>query len=101
MNRFRQAAQKNMSLSVSKDVPEGYVEEFGWATMGNVRTARTSEYKYAYFCHYKECNGWILGEPIEHEENSISPSHPLSGRQGTSYHCRRCGGEIGFNGMVS
>lgn len=50
-------------------------------------------------CHY--CKGWIPGYANTYEENTMSPMHPLSGRQGTVFACRRCGEEIDFLGMVS
>ena len=44
------------------------------------------------------CKGWIEGAPNEYREDTIGP---LCGRRGTTSHCRRCGWEIGFSGMMS
>jgi len=52
--------------------------------------------KPCYHCRY--CGGWIEGHPNQYEENSLGP---LSGRKGTASHCRRCGQEIAFFGMMS
>lgn len=49
-----------------------------------------------YKCRY--CGGWIEGQPNQYEEDTLAP---LAGRRGTVKHCRRCGREIGFFGMVS
>jgi hypothetical protein len=94
------SAPKNMKLEVFQDPPDGYVEEKDFL-FSSFRMARTSKFEYAYYCHWKDCKGWVLGIPNEYEENTMSPNHPLSGRQGTAYYCRRCGREIGFSGKVS
>lgn len=49
-----------------------------------------------YFC--KQCTGYIMGEPEQEREDTIGP---LAGRCGTSYRCKRCGYELGFNGYMS
>ena len=49
-----------------------------------------------YFCPV--CNGWIPCDPYRHEVNTLAP---LAGRKGTEFYCRRCGGEIGFSGVMS
>jgi hypothetical protein len=101
MNRklLNTKARGNMSLTVYPDLPTGYIELH--RPLDGYRMARYSINKYMYFCHWKECNGWISGDPIEREENSMSHHHPLSGRSGTVFLCRRCGGEIGFSGAVA
>jgi hypothetical protein len=90
----------NMSLTVYKDLPTGY-EELNSRPLSGYRIARYSISKYMYFCHWKECDGWISGDPAEQEENTMSYHHPLSGRKGTAFVCRRCGREIGFSGMLA
>ena len=49
-----------------------------------------------YECYW--CRGWIEGEPMQENVDTIAP---LSGRRGTVSYCRRCGKEIGFFGMMS
>jgi len=91
-------APKNMSLTVHKELPDGIPEQklsFGtreaWGTVNG-------EFKTFHFCRY--CGGWIEGHANQYEVNTLNASQ-LSGRQGTEYHCQRCGERIGFMGMVS
>lgn len=49
-----------------------------------------------YECHY--CGGWIEGRENRYRVNTLAP---LAGRRGTVMHCRRCGNEIDFFGVVS
>ena len=84
-------APQNMSLPISQELPGSFVENYVWSFVKQIRVASNSKYEFAYFCHSKECNGWILGEPMENEEYAI-----LSGRDGTAYYCCRCGHEISF-----
>lgn len=49
-----------------------------------------------YYCYH--CRGWIAGVPGQYHEDNIGL---LSGRRGEVFHCRRCGNEIGFFGMMS
>ena len=80
-----------MSLPLSQKLPEGFVENYVWSFIRQIQMASNSQYESAYFCHSNECNGWVLGEPLENEEYAI-----LSGREGTAYYCCRCGQEISF-----
>jgi hypothetical protein len=84
-------APKDMSLPVSPELPAGFIENYVWSFVKQIKVASNSRNESAYFCHVKECNGWILGEPMENEEHTI-----LSGRDGTAYYCCRCGHEISF-----
>ena len=82
---------KNMNLPVSPEVPAGFEQNYVWSFVKQLKVASNTKYESAYFCHAKECNGWILGEPMENEEYAI-----LSGRDGIAYYCCRCGHEISF-----
>lgn len=84
-------APKDVRLPCSREMPDGFVENYVWGFTGQVRVASNSKYELAYFCHSDECNGWILGEPMENEEYTI-----LSGRDETAYCCCPCGHEISF-----
>lgn len=84
-------APMNMSLPVFLELPDGFVENYMWSFIKQIRVASNNRYELIYFCDTRECNGWILGEPIENEEYTI-----LSGRNGTAYYCLRCGHEISF-----
>jgi hypothetical protein len=86
-------AQSDPSLPVLDELPEGdwHREDlFG--------------YPYAFggggrrFYRCSHCAGWIEGQPAASRVNTLGP---LSGRQGTEYHCRRCGSELAFSGMMS
>jgi hypothetical protein len=89
-------APKNMSLAVSQELPDGFVENYVWSFVKQFRVANNSKYELAYFCHSKECHGWILGGPMENEEYTI-----LSGRDRTAYYCWRCGHGISFVDRLS
>jgi hypothetical protein len=80
-----------MNLPVSLELPADFVENYVWSFVKLLKVASNSKYESAYFCHAKECSGWILAEPMENEEYAI-----LSGRDGTAYYCCRCGHEISF-----
>ena len=84
-------APMDMSLSVSQQLPHGFIENYIWSFIRQIKVASNSKNEFAYFCHFKECDGWVLGEPMENEEYTI-----LSGRDGTAHYCRRCGHEISF-----
>jgi arsenate reductase (thioredoxin) len=73
---------KNMDLLNSLELPPGFVENYVWSFVKQIKVASNSRYESAYFCHAKKCNGWILGEPLENEEHTI-----LAGRDGTAYDC--------------
>lgn len=96
-----QLAPKCMSLPVSPELPSDFVEDYAWSFVKQLRVASNSKSEFAYFCPYNECNGWILGEPIESEEYFLSRNNSLSGRDGTAYYCCRCKHEVGFAGRVS
>jgi hypothetical protein len=84
-------APRDMSLPFFQELPKGFVENYVWSFIRQIRMAANSKYESAYFCYSKECNGWVLGEPMENEEYTI-----LSGRDGIAYYCCRCGHEISF-----
>ena len=88
-------APMDMSLPCSQEMPGGFVENYVWSFIRQIRVASNGKHELAYFCHSNECNGWILGEPLENEEYAI-----LSGRAGTAYYCCRCGHEISFVGRT-
>ena len=88
-------APKNMNLPVSQELPDGFAEDYVWSFVKQIRVASNSKYEFVYFCHSRECNGWILGEPMENEEYTI-----FSGRDGMAYYCCRCGHEISFVGRL-
>jgi hypothetical protein len=85
------AAPRDLSLPLSQELPEGFVENYVWSFIRQIRMAGNNRYESAYYCHSKECNGWIFGAPLENEEYAI-----LAGREGTAYYCGRCGHEISF-----
>jgi hypothetical protein len=89
-------APKDVSLPISAELPGGFIENYVWSFVKQIRVASKSRYELAYFCHSKECNSWVLGEPMENEEYTI-----LSGRAGTAYYCCRCGHEISFVNRMS
>ena len=89
-------APKDLSLFCSQELPDGFVENYVWSFIKQIRVASDSKNEAAYFCHTRECNGWIVGEPMENEEYKI-----LSGRDGTAYYCCRCGSEISFVNRMS
>ena len=84
-------APKDMSVPCSQELPNGFVENYVWSFIRQIRAASNGKYESAYFCHSNECNGWVVGEPMENEEYTI-----LSGRDGTAYYCCCCGCEISF-----
>jgi hypothetical protein len=89
-------APKNMNLPISLKLPTGFIENYVWSFVKQIKVASNSRCEYAYYCHARECNGWIFGEPMENEEYTI-----LSGRNGTAYYCCRCGQEISFVSRMS
>ena len=88
-------APRNMALPVSPELPAGFMENYVWSFVKQMKVASNCRDESAYFCHSKECNGWILGEQMENEECTI-----LSGRDGTAYYCCRCGYEISLVGRM-
>jgi hypothetical protein len=84
-------APTDMSLPVFPELPDGFVENYIWSFIKQIRVARNGSDEPAFFCETRTCTGWILGEPTESEEYAI-----LSGRSGTAYYCLRCGHEISF-----
>ena len=89
-------APKDMSLPCFQELPDRFVENYVWSFIKQIRVASNGKHQIAYFCHSIECNGWIVGEPMENEEYTI-----LSGRDGTAYYCCRCGQEISFVNRMS
>jgi hypothetical protein len=89
-------APRNLSLPIFYERPDEFVENYIWSFVKLLKVARNSKDELAYFCHAQECNGWIIGEPMENEEYAI-----LSGRDGTAYYCCRCGHEISFVSRMS
>jgi len=69
----------DMSLPISQELPDGFVENYMWSFIRQIKVASNSGYEFAYFFHSTECNGWILGDPVENEEYAI-----FSGRDGTA-----------------
>ncbi|MBI5044666.1 MAG: hypothetical protein HZC02_01960 [Candidatus Levybacteria bacterium] len=102
----RLKAPRDRNLVVHKNLPEGFIEPSGtdaqtYRALDGYRSAfNDAEGKQMYFCDDK-CNGWIEGSPSRIPESTMSPLHPLSGRQGESICCRRCGEEIAFDGWIS
>lgn len=92
-------APKDKSLPLlegdKENPPFGFaLDERFW--MGSFATAKDLSFERAYFCRH--CGGWISGLPNHYRVNTLGV---LSGRQGTEYHCRRCGEKIGFRGRVA
>lgn len=89
-------APRNLNLPIFNELPNEFVENYVWGFVKQIKVASNKRSELTYFCHSKECNGWILGEPMENEEYTI-----LSGRDGTAYYCCRCGCEISFVSRIS
>ena len=89
-------APRDLNLPIFNELPNEFVENYVWGFVKQIKVASNDRSELAYFCHSKECNGWILGEPMENEEYTI-----LSGRDGTAYYCCRCGCEISFVSRIS
>jgi hypothetical protein len=51
-----------------------------------------------FYHHCEHCNGYIKGQPIMKSEHTMSI---LSGRNGTTYYCKRCGNQIAFLGWMA
>jgi len=81
-------------------LPEAHVElPDGWEEVASYTRARKAVSKEhnreAHLCYI--C-GWVIGEPLT---KRVSDMGFLSGREGTAYHCLRCGREIAFTGRMS
>jgi hypothetical protein len=90
---------KDSSLQVYKELPPGVAEEkfsFGCREAWG-RTAE-GEFLHLHFC--SKCEGWIPGHANSYPVNTLNPAQ-LAGRQGREYHCKRCGHQIGFMGLMS
>ena len=90
---------KRLDMPVLKDPPEGSDIRltFGYKWVSSpVLGGRP--FKVWFFCHH--CQGWIEGEPHEHEVNDLD-GRRLCGRRGTEFWCLRCAQQIGFSGMMS
>jgi len=102
---FRQQyfpAPQDRSLPVYHDLPPEYVaSRFLDSHNATIKAEHYGEGKeqFMHYCRY--CLGWIPGQANEFPINTMSHRHPLGGRQGTEYYCRRCGEQIGFSGIVS
>lgn len=82
-------APRNLGLPVSHELLDGFVEDYVWNFVKQIRVTSNVKDELAYFRHSKECNGWILCKPMENEEYT-----GLSGGDGTAHYCCRCGHEI-------
>lgn len=95
--------KKNPKLKVYPNLPPDYQEVRGGLTQG-CRLANIGGKFFAlpehtlHFC--ETCGGWVEGACNEYAVNNLDGRH-LSGRRGTDYHCARCGGNLGFIGMMS
>lgn len=87
-------APRDPSLTVHDDLPREFAERA--LSFGYLEAEARNPFRTMYFC--RKCEGWIEGHPNSYREDTMAP---LSGRRGTAYHCRRCGEEIAFTGMVS
>lgn len=87
---------KDESLEVYKDLPDGYQEK----SQRVLRPYRHAERDWEEMYYCDGCEGWILDWPNEYPCNTLNTSH-LSGKQGRDYHCRRCGRHLGFSGVMS
>lgn len=54
--------------------------------------------RYLHFHLCKRCGGWVEGQPVSRRVDDLGM---MVGRRGTQHHCRRCGREIGFVGMMA
>jgi len=88
----------NKSIPVLETLPHGIAEQSRviWHIREAWGTTDDGVHHEYYYCHH--CKGWIEGQAITHQENTLGP---LSGRNGIAFECIRCQEEIGFNGIVS
>lgn len=93
-------APSDMTLKVHEALPEGVAEHSALLDWHREAYGTTADGKFHNFHHCKKCGGWIEGTANAHRVNTLDSSH-LAGRSGTEYHCRRCGREIGFVGIMS
>lgn len=49
-------APTNMSLPASPDLQDGFVENYVWSFVKQIKVANNSKHEAIYFCHAKECN---------------------------------------------
>jgi hypothetical protein len=94
---------KNLDLPVHKELPEDFEKRelfLGPAIAWLKLSIRERSDRVTFMYHCRHCEGWIPGEPYEHEINNLDSSR-LCGRRGTEYYCRRCAEQIYFSGMMS
>ena len=95
MSPWRQVwepAPQDMSIKVWKEdeLPENI------SVIGKKRAITQDGTRWFYYCRF--CEGWIEGEPNAYDEDTMGP---LCGRRGVASHCKRCGEEINFCGVIS
>lgn len=93
---------KNMSLSVHKELPEGFEVRsiFGDWEAWKVSTRDNPGGKLLFLTKCHHCGGWVEGRAHEHRIDNLDGSR-LCGRRGKEYYCPRCAKEIHFSGMMS
>lgn len=90
----------NPELKVFKELPEKYeADPLGFSDKEakikhEFLREPLDQLERMHFCYH--CDGWIPGHPIR--EGIHEPLVAMTGRQGTSYQCARCGYEICFVG---
>lgn len=93
-------APKNERLPILENLPNGVEEKsFSLSAIREAWGHPTPE-TFASYYHCYRCGGWIEGQPNSYQVNTLNPAM-LAGRQGTEYYCRRCGEQIGFDGLMS
>jgi hypothetical protein len=75
---------------------EGGVGEYGIKRY--VMSDGNREISIAYGC--KGCEKIVIGSPDIRKHDSISSSHPLSGRRGIDFYCSSCGHYLGSNNFM-
>lgn len=92
-------APSDGNLPVVDPLPDG-VEEERYRFGAREAHGYTADGKYEHYHHCYRCGGWIPGRASMFHENTHAP-HQLAGRKGQAYHCRRCGWEVAFVGLMS
>ena len=77
--------------------PDGYVEDGLYHCWG-MKVVRAPDLKGPRYHWCRSCDGWVEGRPREDRVDTLGV---LSGRRGTEYYCLRCGGHLGFDGVMA
>lgn len=93
--------RRDETLLVSEELPAGFIEDqLGLSNHREAQRRPMIDHAINFLHHCERCGGWIDGVPHDFPVNTLEPRR-LSGRRGTEFHCRRCGSQIGFSGVMS